>query len=308
MNISWKKIFLMTSGLYGWWKIENIYTCEYITNRYKSENKMREKTVLAFILIILVGCGHSEKQSGKIKITLYESYNLSEIYPSLVKTNLSIRQKQLDSISKTSSGISLLDKLNARVNTTDTIHQFTIDDYPLFQVLNPNIKFHDKTIDSSAIIGFASDTIKLLKYLDQTRSLFPNDLVWKIGGIRNEKSKVYCLHAFKNNAQKVELSVSDIDSILILRSDGIGLVGMAEEITNLKVMSTYWVKIKLKKELSNKLADKTYSLIINLDTRSFSGSVVNFVSNSTPVIVEGEMDSKDLMKLKTKFENKWKMY
>lgn len=157
-------------------------------------------------------------------------------------------------------------------------------------------------LDTSTIIGMTIDSIQLLNYLNQSKALFPNDLEWKITGKLSNNIK--CLHAIKSNGLKYTLSENDIDSVIVLLTGltALGIIG--KRISDLKGISQYWIQIKLKKEISDKLKNKKFSLIMNTDSFEYSGSIVNFNLNPNQLIIIGEMDNRDFLKLKEIFEDR----
>jgi hypothetical protein len=216
-----------------------------------------------------------------------------------------IRKLQLDTISKKSSGLALLDKINAQEAKSDTIGGTSIEDFPLFKVFSPNTKIGKdgiSYIDSSSIIGMPLDTLQLLKYLDQSKALFPNDLKWKIAGKLSGNFK--CLHAIKSKGEKLQLFDSDIDSVVVqpIGLTALGFVG--KKISDLQGISKFWIHIKLKKELSDRLKNKNFTLLLNSGSYEYSGSIVNFMSYPNQLIIIGEMDNNDFQIMKEKFEKR----
>ena len=262
---------------------------------------MNRVLILTFSIIFLTGCIKTSNNTGSLKVTLYESYELNELFPSILKANELIRKAQLESKVNKSSGLALLDKINEQ-NAKDTIHGNSSDDFPLLQVLLPNTRQGDDGkvyLDTSAIIAFTLDSTALKHYLKQTASLFPNDLEWKITGKPGGTAK--CLHAIKKNHKKEYILDSDIDSVFVLQSHLPGILGsFAEKIADLGV-SKYWVNVKLKKEVSSRIGNRVYTLIMETDSIQYSGSIVNFQSNPHQRVMIGEMGQKDFQILKTKF-------
>ena len=177
---------------------------------------MRRIAYTFLIILLLINCSEIKKNQSDIRITLYESYDLVYLYPSLIKANHEIRKLQHDSIVKISSGIKLLDEMNRENAAKGNTESSSMEDYPIFQILSPIIAFHSdgKTyIDSSALIGITTDSILLNNYLKQTCSLFPEDLRWIITGKVSEKYKR--VHAIKLSTNAIILSNTDVDSLII---------------------------------------------------------------------------------------------
>jgi hypothetical protein len=87
------------------------------------------------------------------------------------------------------------------------------------------------------------------------------------------------------------ISDNDIDSIIVTP---IGLVNI----------SSYWILIKLRKELAVKLSTGTYTLLMNTGNYEYSGSVNNLLRKPDQYVLIGEMDKKDYQILTNKIPNR----
>jgi len=266
---------------------------------------MKRITYTFLIVLFLTNCNEEKKQHNDIKIKLYESYDLVELYPSLIKANQAIRKHQLDSIANISTGIELVDKINRENARKENSETNSIENYPLFQVLLLNTTLHSDGkayIDSSALIASTLDSIRLRKYLKQTYSIFPNDFNWIITGKLSGKFK--CVHAIKLPRKEINLKNSDIKSIVIQPTGMTGLGQVGEKIATLNNEAKYWIKLTLKEGLYNLLDNKTYTLILNTTTYEYSGSIVNFRKRPNQEIVIGEMGKNDLEIVKELFKDR----
>lgn len=257
------------------------------------------------IVLFLTNCNEVKKHQYDIKIKLYESYDLIELYPYLIKANQEIRKHQLDSIANISTGIELVDKMNRENASRGNSETNSIENFPLFQVLLLNTTLHSDGkayIDSSAHIASTLDSIRLRKYLQQTYSVFPNNFNWKITGKLSGRFK--CLHAIKFPRKEVNLTNRDIESIIIQPTGMTGLGQVGEKIATINNDAKYWIKLTLKKELYNLLENRTYTLLLNTTTNEYSGSVVNFRKRPNQEIVIGEMDKNDIEIVKELFKDR----
>jgi hypothetical protein len=117
---------------------------------------MKRNITLFLSIILLLACKENREESGTIKMTLYESYDLGEIYPSILTVNNIIRKQQLDSIAEKSSGSAILDEMNRSRAKSDTIDGKSLEDYPLFRHLFTSYRIgkNGKALfDSLAIIA-----------------------------------------------------------------------------------------------------------------------------------------------------------
>ncbi len=232
-------------------------------------------------------------------MTVQESFDLTELYPIILKANNLIRQQQLDSIKSQKTGISLIDELQG----ADSANDNSLENYPLFQILYPNVqtdKNGQSFIGSTSIIGMAKDTIKLKKYLEDVDSIFPTNLAWRVTG--NLHGNVKCLHALKNNKVAFPLTLADIDSIFVTPAGIKGVLGLTD-----KIKGSAWIDIKLNRGLRETLSKNIYSLIIKSNNHEYSASIVNFDNNPNQVITIGEMDENDFRDLENRFKNKMKI-
>lgn len=255
-----------------------------------------------------MGCVEEEEiKTCNLDITLYESYDLTELFPLIIDANHLIRKEQLDSIASVSSGLTLLDKINEEKAKSDTIIWSSMDDSPLFNVLSLNTVLKDKENypDTSAIIGFILDSLKLKKYLAQTCSIFPDDLEWVISGKLFDNGK--SLHAIKRGKPVITILNNDIDSIIVTPLGLNSFYSELEKKSYLKEYSSYWVELKLTDELKEKLGNKIFSMIFNTGNHEYSGSIVDFESEPNQYILVGEMDYDDFLCLKNKFETRLKI-
>lgn len=269
---------------------------------------MTRFSIATLTIILLIGCADNKVTKGKFEISLYDSYNLVDLFPTIMKANELIRKKQLDSIANNSTGLSLLDKMNKANAKSNASKAKSIEDFPLFQFLSPRLNVGNDGIalpDTSAVIGLISDSSKLMDYLQLADSLFPQDLDWKVSGMIGDKVKN--LHAIKQNSKRIILSESDIDSLIIRPMNFIGLGSAAERIADINDLSKYWIEIKIKKVLTDSLSNRTYTLILDTDSNVYSGSIVNFSNNPNQYIRIGVVDNKDFHSFKSKFESRMKI-
>jgi len=259
--------------------------------------------VILFFLVL--GCTNNNQLNDSIEINLYESYDIVELFPKILESNLIIRKKQIDSLAKQKTGLSLLDKINEQTAKSDSFSGNSVEDFPLFHVLQPNIKIGQDGqgyVDSSSIIGITQDTIELIRHLLLADSVFPADLKWKFSGYSKDNFKN--VHAIKENGVKVQITNTDLDSIIVIPFGLNSFGGVIEKISDLKGFSSYSISIKLKNGLNEKLSRRVYSIIFKIKNHEYSGSVVNINNNPEQYIMIGEMDNNDFIVLKSKFESK----
>nr|WP_319570121.1 hypothetical protein [uncultured Draconibacterium sp.] len=255
--------------------------------------------LIVFILLTAFSCSQKDNKTINWKMTVQESFDLTELYPIILKANSLIRQQQLDSLKTQKTGNSLLDELQE----ADSINNNSLENYPLFQILYPNIQTDNNGqsyIGSTSIIGMTQDTVKLKKYLDDVDSIFPTNLEWKISG--NLHDNIKCLHAFKNNKAALTLTLDDIDSVFVTPTGIKGVLGLFD-----KIEGNARVDIKLKTELKQTLDNNAYSLILKSNNHEYSGSIVNFDNDPNQIITIGEMDENDFGDLENRFKNKMKI-
>lgn len=78
-----------------------------------------------------------EYDHGNLKITVYESYDLIELFPSILEANKFIRRSQIDTMLMNSKESPILDILSNEKTLSDGS---SVDDYPLYKVFFPNSK------------------------------------------------------------------------------------------------------------------------------------------------------------------------
>lgn len=266
---------------------------------------MRTILFVLIIFFIAFGCSNENNNDDKFELNIYESYNLVDLISKIYLSDSIIWRHQLDSIAKVNSGIELLDQINKLEAQNNVFERNSFDDYPLFKILQP-ISTHKENgltyFDTSSIIGAVSDTLTLKKYLIMVDSLFPKDIIWKISGkIDND---INLLHAIKGNGLKLNILNEEIDSFIVKPIGPNKYGGAAKAYSDLKGISQFWIEIKLKKELSQKLSNKIYTMIFRTGSFEYSGSIVDFQNNPDQLIIVGLMESKDFLMLKNKFEDK----
>jgi len=262
--------------------------------------------VILFFLVL--SCSDNPQLNDSIKIELYESYDIVELFPKILESNLIIRKKQIDSLANQKTGLALVDRINEQTAKSDSYSGNSIEDFPLFHVLQPNIKIGQDGlgyVDTTAIIGTTQDTIGLIKYLLLADSLFPADLKWKFSGY--SKDNFMNVHATVRNGDEVQLTNTDLDSIIVTPIGLNSFGGVIEKISDLKGFSSYIISIKLKNGLKSKLSRLVYSIIFKINNHEYSGSVVNFKNNPEQYIMIGEIDNNDFTALKNRFETKIKI-
>jgi hypothetical protein len=159
-------------------------------------------------------------------------------------------------------------------------------------------------MDTSAVLGWTTDTVKLKKYFDLYQKVFPEGLTWAI--CKGFSNKYLCLHAFKNQ-NKVSLKENDIDSFYIKPIGLNSFGGVFEKMSDLKGISKFRLDIKLNSQLSDLPGGNSYTLVLKVNSSKYSGSVVNFKKYPNQYIVIGEIGATDFQALKSKFESKMKI-
>jgi hypothetical protein len=266
---------------------------------------MRHIFKVLVILFIAFGCSNENHQNRKFEISIYESHSLTDLIPKIFLADSIIWRYQIDSNANQKSGIELLDQINKLENQNKKIEKNSIDDYPLFKILHPNATHKENGImsfDTSSIIGSVSDTLTLKRYLIMVDSLFPQDIIWKTSGKLDEN--INLLHAIKRDGIKESISNDEIESIFVTPVGLNQFGGAAKVLSDLKGISQFLVRIKLKNGLRQNLNNKIYTVIFRTDKYEYSGSIVNFQNNPGQLILVGLMDNNDFTMLKNKFEDK----
>lgn len=255
-------------------------------------------TFLICVLIILVCCNReSEKELNGSQISLYESYNLIDLYPALLNANEAIRKHELDSLANEKTGVALLDEIIAEKAKSDTLAKKTIDDFPLLKVFLINTSVQNQ-IESSAMLGTVIDSSLVRKYLAMTDTCFEENIKWKITGELFGGHKA--IFALKKNGKTLTLQLSDIDSVIVLPTGLNGLGGVAKNISDFKGISEYFVELKIRDEIKEKVDSSDYALIMDFNGKEFAGSV----TSSEKYTTIGIMNNVELDYLQGKFENK----
>ncbi|QQS51116.1 MAG: hypothetical protein IPM71_16415 [Bacteroidota bacterium] len=267
---------------------------------------MTRLAILCFVLLTLTHCTNkNEPKTNSIEFSLYESYNLIELSTAFNQANELIRKYQLDSIAKIKTGLSLLDSINKGSVKGDSLRK-PYEDFPLFSVLVPNArtdKNGNNYLDTSTILGWTTDTLKLKSYLNLSRNVFP-EVTWITS--KGFSNRYLGLHAIKN-INKLPFNKNDIDSVIIEPTGPNSFGGVFEKISDLKGISKYRIELKLNSQLSNILGNNSYTLILKTYTIDYAGSVVNFKKFPGQYIFIGEMTSTDFQILKNNFESKMKI-
>lgn len=257
---------------------------------------------LKFILLVVTfilfsNCNDkTSENTSHIDICLYESYNLINLLEPLILANKIIRQQELDSIAKIKTGVSVLDKMSAaQAKSNSQINGQGIE-YPLFEVLALNITLQNE-IKSSAMLGTTRDSAIVLDLLSKADTCFYKNITWKITGQLHNGFK--SLYAIKTDKNKIQLNYSDIDSIIVVPTGLNSFGGLAKKIANTKDMSEYWVEVKVKDDFKIQLENRIYTLLMNINSKEFSGSV----SNLEKYTIIGLMNNDDFQILNSKFEN-----
>jgi SecD/SecF fusion protein len=173
------------------------------------------------ILVELPGIKEPERVrkllQGSANLEFWETYELSEIYESLLSANNLIRDldktvavakdstKALAAVKDTAKKATKDDELLAKLGKTDTSsHQKTAEEwkkeYPLFSVLQVNQS--ESGVAQGPVVGasLGRDTATVNKYLNnpKVRELLPRDLkfVWTVNSI-DKKTPIYQLVALK---------------------------------------------------------------------------------------------------------------
>jgi SecD/SecF fusion protein len=188
---------------------------------------------------------------GTANLEFWETYENSEVYPSLLEANTRIKeyieaQKVLSDTSQnfplkgklasknqkevkkdtTKTKISLLDKMKTDTSKKDTslIPEQVENKYPLFFILRPNVTRNNELIPG-AVIGYANykDTSKVNFYLSlkQIRVLLPRDIkfLWSVKPIKYDKTaSTFELYAIKVTGRDGKAPLSG-DVVVNARAD-----------------------------------------------------------------------------------------
>jgi len=172
------------------------------------------------ILVELPGIKEPERVrkllQGTANLEFWETYENSEIYPSLVEANKKIKELKaaevitVDSITPkviaetkaevkdtAKSGLALLEKIEKDStklgSDSASLPGNAIKEYPLFSILQPNAR--ENQLAPGPVIGYASikDTAQVNSYLSnpQVRSLFKNDVrfYWSAKPLKGDKTE-----------------------------------------------------------------------------------------------------------------------
>ncbi len=264
--------------------------------------------LLCFAFLTLTSCFNKNNlKTNTVELSLYESYNLIELSSSFNDANKLLRKHQLDSMAKIKTSSTLLDAINEEAAKSDSIKTNNFDDFPLFSVFIPNTRRGrngDNYMDTSTILGWTTDTPKLISYLNLSHNLFPANIKWMTSSGFSGEYK--CLYALKN-VNKVTLKVNDIDSVIINPTGPNSFGGVFEKMSDLKGISRYRIELKLSSNLSDILKMNSYILILKVNSAEYPGSIVKFKKFPAQLIFVGEIGTSDFQVLKSYLEPKMKI-
>ena len=82
---------------------------------------------------------------------------------------------------------------------------------------------------------------------------------------------------------------------------------MLTGISDLKKVSKSIIAIKFQKELVNKLQDRTYAIVVNVNSDEYFGSIHSFINNSEQYFIIGELNTQDFKTFETKYHSIMKL-